>query len=214
MPTYTCTALAQGNVGAPCDDLATICTTGLYCSAQTQTCATLGGTGASCGEGPHAPGWPGGCAAPLSCVGLPGMTACSSGGAGAFCLGDSDCSAGLGCVPGPCSSNIARIGCAASGTCAPITWLGPGTTCDGYRTRCLLGPCDINPGGPSADGGALQGTCPAIVTDGQPCPPSGGPGPYASGPTCDTLAECFSPVPAGMTGSLGTCTLLDSTVCR
>src|SRR6185312_13202283 len=69
MPTYTCTAVVQGDVGAPCDDLAASCGPGLYCAAQTGTCTLLGTIGAPCGDGPTLPGAPGGCLAPLACVG-------------------------------------------------------------------------------------------------------------------------------------------------
>jgi hypothetical protein len=214
-PQYTCVAITQGDVGATCDDLSAICKTGLYCAAQTGKCTALGDAGPACGEGTASPGDPGGCAAPLSCVGLPGMATCSTGGAGAFCLNDLDCSPGLGCVPGPCSSSIARIGCSASGTCQPVAWASAGQACDGYRTHCLVGSCNAGPGTESPDGGLAQGTCPSVVADGQACSVQGVGLSAGFGPTCDTFAECFRATgPAGSTGPSGTCTSLDSTVCR
>ncbi|HLK38995.1 MAG TPA: hypothetical protein VKU41_19675, partial [Polyangiaceae bacterium] len=121
-PTYACTALVAGDVGAACDDLTKTCKTGLYCATQTGTCIALGSAGAPCGEGPGR-GAPGGCVKPLSCVGLPGMATCTQGAPGSFCLNDLDCPAGSGCIPGPCSTTVARIGCSESGTCGPVTWV-------------------------------------------------------------------------------------------
>ena len=207
-PTYVCTALVAGDVGAPCDDLTKTCQTGLYCATQTATCAVLGSAGAACGEGPGR-GAPGGCGKPLSCVGLPGMATCSQGAPGSFCLNDFDCPAGSGCIPGPCSTATVRVGCSASGTCGPVTWVSPGQACDAFATRCLVGSCGqdhgIGPGlPPSPDGGPPMATCPNISADGQPC-----------GGACDTFAECFDPTsPAGTPGAKGTCTLLDSVVCK
>ena len=165
-PTYTCLAITQGGVGAACDDLSAVCETGLYCAAQTGRCTVLGHAGAVCGEGATAPGDPGGCVAPLSCVGLEGAATCGVGAVGAFCLNDLDCSAGLGCVPGPCSTTVARIGCAASGTCQPVSWASAGQACDGGRTRCLVESCGsgtgIGPLPPPTSGGLSMSTCPSI----------------------------------------------------
>ncbi len=213
--TYVCVALAQGDVGAACDGLSATCKTGLYCAAQTGRCAKLAGAGAPCGVGARPRANPGGCAAPLACVGIPGTATCGSGAADAFCLSDDDCSPGLGCTPGPCSSTTARIGCSASGTCALVTWVAPGRACDGYRTRCLVGSCNVDEPSPPPDAGIAQGTCPTVVPDGQPCVVEGV-GPAApTGPTCDTFAQCFAPhAPAASAGAQGKCTLLYSTVCR
>ena len=199
LPTYTCTAISQGDPGAPCDDLAATCKPGLYCAAQTGKCTQLGAMGAPCGDGSAPPGAPGGCLAPLACVGLPGASVCSSGAAGALCLSDYDCNAGLGCVPaGPCASNgqTARFGCSQSGQCTSMTWAGPGQPCSD-AVRCLVGTCfgsGFASTGQDADGGLIVGTCPMVVPDGQPC---------AVG-TCDTFSECFA----------GKCQLLDSVVCK
>jgi hypothetical protein len=208
-PTYTCVAITEGDVGAACDDLTAICKPGLYCAAKTGKCNVLGDSGAPCGEGPSSQGAPGGCVKPLSCVGLPGNAMCSGGAAGAFCLEDLDCPPGLACIPGPCSSTLARVGCAASGTCGQVQWASPGEACDGYGTRCLMGSCGLGLGLPKAlvplpDGGPPMGICPTISADGQQC-----------GSVCDKFAECFNAMgPAGMSGVPGTCTLLDSVVCK
>jgi hypothetical protein len=201
LPTYSCTAISQGDAGAPCDDLAALCKPGLYCAAQTGTCTELGAMGAPCGDGSTPPGAPGGCLAPLACVGLPGASVCAGGAAGAFCLGDSDCNSGLGCVPaGPCASNgqTARFGCSQSGQCTSITWAGPGQPCSD-AVRCLVGTCAFGAGFTSmdqdADGGLIVGSCPMVVPDGQPC---------SVGTTCDTFSECFA----------GKCELLDGVVCK
>ena len=139
-PIYVCTALTQGGVGAACDGLTALCQPGSYCASATKTCNTLGHAGASCGEGTG--DWAGGCAAPLACVNSSGGQVCSSGATtGAFCLTDFECATGLGCLPGPCSSSGARIGCAESGTCGAVAWNAPGEACDGYAARCLVGSC-------------------------------------------------------------------------
>jgi hypothetical protein len=199
--TYTCMAITQGDPGAPCDDLAAFCKPGLYCAAQTAKCAQLGAAGALCGDGSRPPGDPGGCLAPLACVGLPGASTCASGGAGAFCLSDYDCNSGLGCEPaGPCASNgqPARFGCSQSGQCVSTTWASPGHPCSD-TVRCLVGTCDFGGGffpiSQNADGGLLSGNCPVVVADGAPC---------NVGTTCDTFSECFA----------GKCELLNSVVCK
>jgi hypothetical protein len=198
-PVYTCNPIVQGDVGAPCDDDDTNCKPGLYCALHTEQCTKLGTMGAACGEGPN---WYGGCQAPLSCVGTtPGSdTTCQSGSTGAFCIHDTDCAAGLGCAPGPCSQMTARIGCAASGTCQAVTWGAPGDPCDGYRARCRVGTCNFGSflPVPPADGGPLAGTCPGIIADGEPCDrddPS---------TTCDAFSECFE----------GKCALVDDFDCK
>jgi hypothetical protein len=195
-PTYSCTALVQGDIGAACDDLSASCKTGLYCATQTRQCTPLGDAGATCGVGG---GNPGGCAAPLSCVSTSSASTCGLGSQDSFCLTDYDCSPGLGCVPGPCSSSIARIGCSESGTCAPVAWAAPGQSCDLYQTRCLVGSCLGSSWGPpptSIDGGSPSGVCPTVTPDGQPC--------AVGNSTCDTFSQCFQ----------GTCMLLDSFVCK
>jgi hypothetical protein len=146
MPTYTCVAITQGDVGATCDDLSALCKTGLYCAAQTGTCSMLADAGAPCGDGAKPPGDPGGCVAPLACVGTPG--ACASGGVGSPCTYDPD---------------------------SAITWAMQGQACGGVGTRCLVGTCGNGGNGfgipipVSEDGGSPMVTCPTIATDGQPC---------------------------------------------
>jgi hypothetical protein len=195
-PTYTCVAISQGGVGAPCDDLTAACRTGLYCAAETGSCQALRPAGATCGVGP---GWPGGCAAPFGCG--PSLT-CVSAPDGGPCLGDFECASGLGCIPsGPCS-NPARFGCSAIGACAPISWVNPGQPCSD-SARCLVGSCNFGgffPITQGPDGGLLWGTCPTVVADGQPCTVAPGNGTT----TCDTFSECFA----------GTCSLLDGVGCN
>jgi len=179
-----CEAIALGDVGAACDNLAASCKTGLYCAASTGKCTSLAEAGAPCGVGQN---WPGGCIAPLACTGV-----CGSGAVGAHCTNDVDCAPGLGC---------------ASGACTAITWLGPGQPCGDTR-RCLVGACGVST---AADGGVTL-TCPAVVPDGQPCTIGFGVPGSLEVPTCDTFAQCFAPV--DMPGVQGTCTVVDGFTCR
>ena len=213
-PEHTCVALSEGAEGEPCDDFGQRCKLGLYCSASTSKCEALRGEGASCAVGGSLPGYAGGCAPPLSCTGLPGAATCTTGKAGAFCLWDSNCVRGLGCVPGPCGGPTARIGCAPSGTCQPITFVGPGDVCDGYARRCRVGGCNVDMAALPADGGVPTGVCPPIVPDGKACTIVGGGRTAWYGPDCDAFSECFDPTgPAGRLGAQGSCTLVDSVRC-
>ncbi|HEV3193228.1 MAG TPA: hypothetical protein VGY54_22120 [Polyangiaceae bacterium] len=205
-PTYTCTSVVQGDLGASCDDLAASCKAGLYCDAQTKQCTQLGAAGAQCPNGDT-------CAAPLSCVGNRGTATCTIAAAGGFCLYDFDCASGLLCLPGPCTPNPGGgFSCPGPGTCQPVVWAAAGQSCDSHQTRCLVGSCFPSrfggmPGMP-VDGGVISGTCPQIVADGN----STDTGNTYS--TCDTFAELFDPIgPAGRQGAVGKCTLLDSVVC-
>jgi len=193
-PTYTCVAITEGAAGAACDDLTAICQTGLACSSATGQCVPLVAAGTACGV---APGWPGGCAAPLACSG----GVCTSGAAGASCFDDVDCAVGLGCA--------CAVGGCASPTCEAITWVAAGQPCSAVA-RCLVGTCDLGsvpPGPPSSDGGAPTGMCPTVISDGAPCTV------VDNGTTCDTFSECFTPEAAGSNGP-GTCALIDSVACR
>ena len=215
MPTYTCVPPSYGDIGATCDDLTALCKVGLYCAAQTGQCAPLANANAQCGEGSKPPGDPGGCAPPLSCVGVDAAT-CSIGSAGAYCLDDLDCAPGLGCIPGPCalSGTVVRIGCAASGTCGPVTWGSPGQPCDPPSTLCLVGSCSDASFGPPAispEGGLYPGTCPKVIADGQSADDG------ATYATCDTFAQPFQTDYSFVNGGpapSGTCALLDSIVCK
>ena len=198
LPTYTCTAVVEGDVGAVCDDIAASCKPGLYCAGG--RCAQLAGAGAPCGEGVLTHSEPGGCAAPLGCEGVGAEATCTSGAVGASCLNDFDCSVGLGCVPvGACATGgqTARIGCSQSGQCVAISWAESGQPCT-LATRCRIGSCVFGGGfAPEAqnmDGSLAAGVCPMLVPDGQPCRTG----------TCDTFSACFA----------GKCGLVDSVVCK
>jgi hypothetical protein len=207
-PVYTCTAVTLGGVDAACDDLTARCAAGLYCSSQTGQCAPLAVGGAACGEGSR--DYTGGCEPPAACVGLPGSRKCSSGAKGAFCLTDTECARGLGCVPGPCIGPSARVGCAPSGTCQPVTWASPGEACDGFVRRCLRGGCPTM-FGQLPDGGLASGVCPQVVADEAPCSVAT----LGAGPSCDVFAECFDPTgPAGRANAAGKCVLQGAHACR
>ena len=92
-----------------------------------------------------------------------------------------------------------------------MAWASAEQACDGYRTRCFVGRCNVDGSSESPDGGLALGTCPSVVADGQPCTEIGGPAP--GGPTCDTFGECFRSVPSNADAN-GTCTVLDGTICR
>ena len=211
MPTYSCVAAAYGDISASCDDQTALCKTGLYCAAQTGQCAPLAMANAPCGEGSKPPGNPGGCAPPLSCVGNQGTATCSLGSAGAFCLNDLDCAPGLGCM----EPTVVQNGGAASGTCGPVTWGSPGQACNPPAALCLVGSCsDENSFGQpvvSPEGGLYPGKCPQVIADGQSADEGAM---YAS---CDTFAQPFQPDYSFVNGGQappGTCTLLDSVVCK
>jgi len=196
-PQYMCVAATEGDAGAACDDLSALCKPGLYCSAQSATCVELAAAGAPCGEGPH--GSPGGCQPPLGCGASP--STCRSGGAGASCVVDEECAPGFGCVPvGPCAGpdESALIGCSTAGQCMAIAWASPGQPCND-AVRCIVGACNygmrVTLTTQSVDGGLLEGTCPAVVADGDPCTVTS---------TCDSFAQCFQ----------GTCTLIDGVACK
>jgi hypothetical protein len=184
-PTYTCTALTEGALGAACDGLTALCEPGLYCSAQTKECTKLGGAGATCGEQQGQGSYPGGCVPPLGCA----SSMCEVGSAGAFCQSDAVCNAGLGCVPTPGSP---------SGACTPVTWASAGQPCSQSLVRCLVGWCNFGSSiGPPPVAGAA-GTCPTVISDGQPCTVND------PSTTCDTFSECFQ----------GKCAVIDSFVCK
>ncbi len=185
-PTYRCTPVARGAVGASCDGLTSGCALGLYCAAQTGQCAALGSSGAPCGEG-KPPAYPGGCVAPLACIGPQGSSTCGISSTGAPCAYALDCSASLSCVTAS----------SPSGKCASVTWASPQEPCDGDSVLCLVGSCPV----------FGSRACPAVIPDGQPCSPSD---------TCDTFSDCFDVGSTADSGfdAAGTCVLHDSTACH
>jgi hypothetical protein len=193
--TYRCTLVTHGNVGASCDGLASKCAAGLYCAAQTGQCAELASSGAPCGE---APGYPGGCVAPLACVGPPGSTTCrNTGTTGAACAYGLECNPGLACVP-------------PNGTCVPAGWAGQNEACNGYTVLCRVGSCALgfmSPPPTSPDGGLGWSTCATVISDGQPCKATD---------ACDTFSDCVevSSTPDSGFAVSGTCMLHDTTLCH
>jgi hypothetical protein len=116
----TCVTVTLGAAGAPCDDVAKQCATGLYCAPKTATCTALPGQGEPCTS-------TGLCAATLTCI---GTTCQPPSGSGAACSVDRDCASGLGCSFG-------------GQTCGAVTWATAGQPC-GDLTRCLVGACDTS----------------------------------------------------------------------
>jgi len=141
-PTYTCVAVAEGDLGASCDDLAKVCKPGLYCDENTSRCAELGSLGAACGQ----------CEPPLICAGSP-RTCRERLSEGAACDPNApfDCAAGRFCL-------------ATTGVCTAVTWAGPGEPCSEIQW-CLVGSCITT----EYVGGIASGTCPALIPDGAPC---------------------------------------------
>jgi hypothetical protein len=185
----TCgTCAAEVPVGQACELSGPLCADGSFCllsPGQAQkTCAfrSLGDAGAACdGTAFHpcaaglycnerADGAAGTCSIPLvegspcaqpeECASLVcEMGTCQNpGGLGASCSGGI-CAAGLACSAGACST---------------ITWVGPGQPC-GTTANCLVGECS-----------ASTGSCPTIVSDGQPCEA------LDQATTCDEFASCLN----------------------
>jgi hypothetical protein len=136
----TCQMLTVGAAGAPCDDQATICGSGLYCDLMMKKCATQLGAGATCHNG-------GDCMPPLVCSMTQTPTCVMPGASGATCMSSSDCATGLGC--------------SSMNKCTSVTWAQGGQPCDGNVTLCLVGFCNVTAMG--------AGTCPTVIADGQPC---------------------------------------------
>jgi hypothetical protein len=173
----TCIAVTIVGAGQGCAAYGELCDTGTYCWSPSGmgtdwTCTPAGNAGDSCPLEQVAAKLPvtGSCAAPLFCS-VPddaGAGTCQTpGGLGASCQHDSDCAAGLGCVPPTAPPPIA--------TCRPVTFVAPGETCGG-SLRCLQGDCI-----PSEEGG----TCSAVIADGQPCQTN-------TGAPCDVYATCVN----------------------
>lgn len=161
---FACTAISFGDPGAMCDGIAAQCKTGASCNLAMQTCVSPGGEGAPCVVSQD-------CAGSFSCSGSgdAGPTCRPPAAAGEPCAVDGDCASGLGCsLP--------------SFTCAPIAWASPGEAC-GNIVRCMVGICPL--GSATMDGSPVTGgTCPSVVTDGQPCVRGD------QTHTCDTFSSC------------------------
>ncbi len=179
----------------------------------------MGGIGA---EGMCPPSWTS-CQSVLHCAGV-GTCAAQSPDGGA-CSGNFDCVGSLLCTPeSVCGPGLTQgQACTVSGfnlcagnllcdftsqTCEPLSFVDPGAACNGYNIFCATGVCSTNQGGNTPP----PGTCPAVITDGQPCssPPSGTP----ASSVCDDYATCLSPTGAADAGAGGTCVRLDPSTCR
>jgi hypothetical protein len=182
-------------VGQPCVTTDTkVCVQGSYCAAPSSgTCVTYGDAGAPCSPN-------------LLCQ--PGLV-CSSAGLcepeaplGHGCSSDVDCAQGLPCVGGTCSPRAdAGAHCTVSGYSTPCAY---GLECDTTTSTCVAPT--VQPGGACGSNGQLcvfgqciQGACPTIVADGQPCPTS-------NTAMCDVEAQCDS--------TTGKCAIPGSTACR
>ncbi len=153
----TCVAVTHGGAGAPCDSFRALCASGLVCTAA-RTCEAPGAAGATCRFDQD-------CQSPLVCPTHNVASTCQNPGpAGTACSQDGHCASGLGC-----DANTYQ--------CATITWASAGQPCSG-SARCLVGDC------PYANNQAA-GSCPAVVSDGQPCTVDS---------TCDTFASCVEGV--------------------
>ena len=140
-------------------------------------CSTIGvpcvGDGQCTGPGPSAT-----CGAPVP-ASSPGACTCADSGGGVV---------GQSCNPattsGVCPTNLV---CAyPSHTCQTVTLAAPGAACDGLAVQCATGACSFA----NKSTGALPGTCPATIDDGQPCTPG------ASDAVCGAGATCASPAGA------------------
>jgi hypothetical protein len=153
-----CVAVTLGDAGAGCGTEFAVCEPGLYCDDTTMSCAVPATVDEPCSQGTA-------CMTPLICVGAPSGACQQPGEAGASCQSTADCEPGLGC---------------SGGQCVVLVWAMPGQSCSALAP-CLVGDLGACPVSSSTS----QGTCPAIIADGQPCDPSD----YAA--SCDTFATCF-----------------------
>jgi hypothetical protein len=168
----TCQTVTYVGAGASCDSSATQCNSGLFCGPSGK-CAAPGPAGTACNTAAQ-------CQAPLVCPTATGPGTCQSPGqAGATCSGDEDCVSSLGCDVN-------------AHTCGTPSWVSAGQPCSG-NVRCLVGSCPYD-----STAQMVNGTCPTVIADGQPCTEDG-----SSTSTCDTFAECLG----------GTCLLTFSGVC-
>ena len=172
LPTYTCTAIGQGDVDAPCDDLAEQCKPGLFCSAQTGQCARLGAAGAPAAKEPsrqaipaaarrRSPAWA--CRAAPPAAAAPRVRSASATPIATRGL--------AACRPGRATQRrqgqVARFGCSASGQCAAIHVGEAGsrapTPSVAWSVRAIWGGFAPARCSRTTDGGLIVGKCPVVT---------------------------------------------------
>jgi hypothetical protein len=152
----TCAAITYGAAGASCNGSSLQCNTGLVCNTAEQ-CAAPAGSGAGCNTDQQ-------CASPLVCPAVSGASTCQNANmAGGPCAGSGDCTSGLTCD-------------FTTHQCATVTWVDAGQPCS-ETALCLVGSCPTT-------GTSTTGTCPTVISDGQPCNGN------STTSTCDTFAQC------------------------
>jgi hypothetical protein len=168
LPVSTCvTTIAAGG---DCSAPGIYCAYGLYCDPNHVCSPGTGDVGAACDlMNPS-------CKPYLTCPLEPNATctAPAIGTQGAPCDENiQNCASGLGCI---------------NYHCAAIRWLDPGQPCASAIEAtdiCLHGSCSLN------------GTCPALIPDGQPCTTDGT-------TTCDDSSQCVQ----------GVCFMTNPLTCR
>ena len=195
-------------VGATCQVQAD-CGRDLACAtaanATSGTCAAFVGSGGACLTGVSP------CGNSLGCVGEDPATStmgtCQTNGTtvGAACdasrktMAACNTSMGLVCIPSGAGTSI--------GTCQNIVLVGNGATCGSIGTpETSFAACSASGLCQKAAPTDKTGTCVAPAMDGMPCnnDPS-------IGPPCLTPAKCV--VPAGSSGTAGTCTFPNAATC-
>lgn len=186
----------SGVVGMRCGDGVDICVFGDGTGGRALRCQAAPGIGASCSVSE--------CAAGLRCVGPTTAKTCQPpGDLTADCEGDADCTAGLRCHGGSCTSPVANGGaCGATEPC-------------GALSTCLAGVCDAakDKGASCADDDdcldglfcaeALAGVCGGLGPAGAPCK---GHASCLPGLACDPkLNSCVARPPIGSSCVAGAC---------
>jgi hypothetical protein len=193
VPGAPCGVCAPGPaLGDSCKALTT-CGLGLFCTTDTQTCASYVELGGACGKGLP-------CGTGLACIG-----ASSTSGKTGTCM-TAATAAGMACDPtnavGPgCDRNSGLVCNTQSKQCAQIAIVPGGQACGLVNSQDAL--CS---GGGLCMGamGTTPGTCLAAPLDGASCD-------LANGPPCLTPLRCIVGSDGGTTG---TCHIGDPSVCR